>query len=148
LDPTLYKGVNELDAQKLFLGRGSKLLDFLHQRLCDLHFLVRELVPPRHPGSKDCSGSKFLKPEVFASGELILGIKPFRPPAGVVFRRLEIEVQDVRAHLAAKATSLIAQGVSDGENPVPKRPMGSIPKKHSQSVIKHAMCRIVLGFRS
>jgi hypothetical protein len=46
LDPTLYESPNELDARKLFLGRGSKLLNFLHQRLCDLHFLFRELVPP------------------------------------------------------------------------------------------------------
>jgi hypothetical protein len=52
-------------------------LDFLHQRLYDLHFLIRDLVPPRHPGSKNCGGSKFLKPEVFASGGLVLGIKPF-----------------------------------------------------------------------
>jgi hypothetical protein len=28
LDPMLYKGANELDARELFLGRGSKLLDF------------------------------------------------------------------------------------------------------------------------
>jgi hypothetical protein len=46
LDPTLYESMNKLDARKLFLGRGSKLLDFLHKRLCDLHFLFRELVPP------------------------------------------------------------------------------------------------------
>jgi hypothetical protein len=129
LDPTLYKGANELDTRKLFLGRGSKLLDFLHQRLYDLHFLVRALVPPRHPGSKNCGGSKFLKPEVFASGGLILGIKPFRPPTGVVFGHLEIEVRDVRAHLAAKATSLIAQRVPDSKNPAPKRPMGLDPQK-------------------
>jgi hypothetical protein len=85
LDPTLYEGANELDTRKLFLGRGSKLLDFLHQRLGDLHFLISELVPPKHPRSKNCGGSKFLKPEVFASGGLILGIKPFCPPAEVVF---------------------------------------------------------------
>jgi hypothetical protein len=129
LDQTLYKGANELDARKLFLGCGSKLLDFFHQRLRNLHFLVRELVPPRHPGSKDCGGSKFLKPEVFASVGLILGIKPFRPPTGVVFGRLEIEVWDIQAHLAAKATSLIAQGMPDGENPAPKHPVGLDPKK-------------------
>jgi hypothetical protein len=41
---------------------------------------------------------------------------------------LEIKVGDVRAHLAAKATSLVAQGVPDGENP-PKRPMGLDPQK-------------------
>jgi hypothetical protein len=46
LDTTLYESPNELDARKLFLGHGSKLLNFLHQRLYDLHFLFRELVPP------------------------------------------------------------------------------------------------------
>jgi hypothetical protein len=88
LDPTLYESPNELDSRKFFLGRGSKLLDFLHQGLDDFHFFIRKLVPPRHPGSKDGGGSKLLKPEVFASGGLILGIKPFRPPAGVAFGRL------------------------------------------------------------
>jgi hypothetical protein len=83
LDPTLSESANELDARKLFLGRGSKLLDLLHQRFCDLHFLVSKLVPPRHPRSKNCGGSKFLKSEVLASGGLILGIKPFRPPTGL-----------------------------------------------------------------
>jgi hypothetical protein len=129
LDPTLYESVNELDAQKLFLRHGSKLLDLLHQRLCDLHFLVSKLVPPRHPRSKNCGGSKFLKSEVFASRGLIPGIKPFHPLAGVVFGHLEIKVGDVRVHLAAKATSLIAQGVPDGKNPAPKRLMGLDPQK-------------------
>jgi hypothetical protein len=46
LDPTLYESLNELDARKLFLGRGSKLLNFFHQRFCDLHFFFRELMPP------------------------------------------------------------------------------------------------------
>jgi hypothetical protein len=46
LDLMLYESANKLDARKLFIGRGSKLLDFLHQRVCDLHFLFRELVPP------------------------------------------------------------------------------------------------------
>jgi hypothetical protein len=46
LDPTLYESLNELDARKFFLGHGSKLLNFLHQRFGDLHFLFRELVPP------------------------------------------------------------------------------------------------------
>jgi hypothetical protein len=46
LDPTLYESPDELDAQKLFLGRGSELLNSLHERLYDLHFFFRELVPP------------------------------------------------------------------------------------------------------
>jgi hypothetical protein len=46
LDPTLYGSPDELDTRKLFLWRGSEFLNFLHQRLCDLHFFFRELVPP------------------------------------------------------------------------------------------------------
>jgi hypothetical protein len=46
LNPTLYESANKLDARKFLLGRGSKLLDFLHQRLCDLHLVFRELVSP------------------------------------------------------------------------------------------------------
>jgi hypothetical protein len=88
LDPTLYESFYELDARKFFLGRGSKPLDFLHQGLGDFHFFIKKLVPPRHPGSKDGGGSKLLKPEVFASGGLILGIKPFCLSAKVVFGRL------------------------------------------------------------
>jgi hypothetical protein len=46
LNSTLYESMNKLDAGKFFLGHGSKLLDFFHRRLCDLHLLFRELVPP------------------------------------------------------------------------------------------------------
>jgi hypothetical protein len=49
---------------------------------------IRKLVPARHPGSKNGGGLKFLKPEIFASGGLVLGIKPFCPLARVVFGRL------------------------------------------------------------
>jgi hypothetical protein len=129
LDPVLYEGPNELDARKLFLWHGSKLLDFLHQRLRDLHFFVRKLVPPRHPRSKNGGGSKFLEPEVFASGGLVLGIELFCPPVGIVFGHLEVEIRNVWAHLAAEATSLIAKWVPDGENPAPKHPMGLDPQE-------------------
>jgi hypothetical protein len=103
LDPSLDEGPDELDAQKLFLWSGSKLLDFFHQWLRDLHLLIRKIMLPRHPGSKDGGGLEFFKPEVFAAGELVLGIEPFRPLAGIVFGRLEVEVWHVRAHLAAEA---------------------------------------------
>jgi hypothetical protein len=95
LDPALDKGPDELNARKLFLRSGSKLLDFLHQWLRDLHLLIRNLMPPRHPGSKDGGGLKLLKPEVFATGELVLGVEPFRPPTGIVFGHLEVEVWHV-----------------------------------------------------
>jgi hypothetical protein len=129
LDPVLYEGPNELDAQKLFLRRGLKLLNFLHQRLRDLHFLIEKLMPPRHPRSKDGGGPKLLEPEVFASGGLVLGVEPFCPLAGVVFGRLEIEIWHVRAHLAAEAAGLVAQWVPDGKNLAPKRPMGFDPQE-------------------
>jgi hypothetical protein len=97
LDPTLYEGPNELDARKLFLRCGLKPLNFFRQRLYDLHFFFRELVPPGHPRSKNCGGSKLFNPEVFASGGLVFGIKPFCPLARIVFGRLEIEIRDIGA---------------------------------------------------
>jgi hypothetical protein len=103
LDPALDEGPDELNAQKLFLWSGSKLLDFFHQWLHDLHLLIRKLMAPRHLGSKDGGGLKLLKPKVFATRELVLGVEPFRPLAGIVFGRLEVEVWHVRAHLAAEA---------------------------------------------
>jgi hypothetical protein len=129
LDPALYEGSNEQDARKLVLRRGSKLLDFLHQRLYDLHFLVGKLMPPRHPRSKDGVRLKFLEPEVLASRELVLGVEPFRSLAGVVLGRLEIEIWHLWAHLATEAASLVAQWVPDGENPAPKCPMGFDPQE-------------------
>jgi hypothetical protein len=95
LNPALDEGPDELNARKLFLWSGSKLLDFYHQWLRDLHLLIRKLMPPRHPGLKDGGGLKLLKPEVFATGELVLGVEPFRPLAGIVFGRLEVEVWHV-----------------------------------------------------
>jgi hypothetical protein len=86
-------------------------------------------MPPRHPWSKDGGGPKLLKPEVFASGELVLGVEPFRPLAGVVFGHLEVEVWHVWAHLAAEAAGLVAQWVPDGENSAPKRPVGFDPQE-------------------
>jgi hypothetical protein len=82
-----------------------------------------------HPGSKSCGGPKLFKPEVFTSGGLIFAIKPFRPPAKIVFGHLEIEIRDIWAHLTAESTSLIAQRVPDGENPAPECPMGFDPQK-------------------
>jgi hypothetical protein len=86
-------------------------------------------MPPRHPRSKNGGGLKFLEPEVFASGGLVLGVEPFRPLAGIVFGCLEVEIWNVRAHLATEAASLVTQWVPDGENPVPKRSMGLDPQE-------------------
>jgi hypothetical protein len=106
LDSMLDEGSDKLDARKLLLRSGSKLLDLLHQRLHDLHLVIREIMPPGHTGSKDGGGLKFLEPEGFTVGELVLGIEPFCPPAGVVFGRLEGEVRDFWTHLIAEAASL------------------------------------------
>jgi hypothetical protein len=86
-------------------------------------------MPPRHPRSKNGGGPKFLEPEIFASGGLVLGVEPFRPPVGIVFGHLEVEIWNVRAHLATEAASVVAQWVPDGENPAPKHPMGLDPQK-------------------
>jgi hypothetical protein len=102
----LDEGPNKLEARKLLLRSGSKLLNFLHQRLRDLQLLIRKIVPPGYTRPKDGGVLEFLKPEGFAVGGLVLGIEPFRPPAGIVFGRLEGEVRHIRAHLTAEAASL------------------------------------------
>jgi hypothetical protein len=38
---------------------------------------------------------------------LVLGIKPFHPPAGIILRHPKIEVLDIRAHLITKTAGLI-----------------------------------------
>jgi hypothetical protein len=106
---------------------GSKLLDLLHQRLHNLHLFLEQLVRPRRPGPKDGGGPKLFKPEVLAGGGLVPGIEPLRPPAGIVFRCLEIEVLDILAYLAAEATSLVVQRAPNDENSVLERPVGLDP---------------------
>jgi hypothetical protein len=103
---------------------------------------------PRHPRPKGVGGTKFFKLEVLASGGLILGIEPSCPPSRVVLGHPQYEILNVGAHRAVETTGLIVKRAPDDENPLPQRPMGSIPRKHSHSVMKHAMCRMVLGFRS
>jgi hypothetical protein len=127
LDSTLDEGSDQLDARKLFLRSSTKLLDLLHQRLCNLHLLIRKVMLPRHARSEDASGLKFLESEIFAVGGFVLGIVPFRPPAGIIFGRLKIEVFNVRAHLAAKTTGLEWKRTPDNKDPAPKRPMGLDP---------------------
>jgi hypothetical protein len=81
-------------------------LDFLHQRLRDLHLLIRKIMLPRHTRSKDGGGLEFFKPKDFAAGELVLGVELFHPLAGIVFGHLEVEIGDIWMHLTAKAASL------------------------------------------
>jgi hypothetical protein len=105
------------------------LLNLLHQRLRSLHLFLRQFVPPRHPGTNGGGRSKFLKTEVLASEEFVLGIEPLHPPARIVFGYLEIEVVDVLAHLAAEAASLVMLWAPDDENPTPELPMGLDPQE-------------------
>jgi hypothetical protein len=129
LDPTLDEGSDKLEARKLLLRSGSKLLDFLHQRLRDLHLLIRKIMPPGYTGAKDGGVLEFLKPEGFAVGELFLGVEPFHPPSRVVFGHLEGEVRDIRAHLAAEAASLELQRAPDDKDSAPQRPVGLNPQE-------------------
>jgi hypothetical protein len=107
LDPTLDEGPNKLNARKFFIRSGTELLDFLHHWLRDLHLLFRKFMSPRHPWLKGGGGSKLLEPEVFTSGELVLGVEPFCPLDGVVLGHLEVEVGHVRTYLVAKAAGLV-----------------------------------------
>jgi hypothetical protein len=104
-------------------------LDFLHERLSNLHLFLRQLMSPRHPRSEIGDGSKLLEPKILTGGRFILGVEPFRPPAGVVFRHLKVEIGNVRAHLAAEATGQVVQGTPDDENSAPKCPMGLDPQE-------------------
>jgi hypothetical protein len=53
---------------------------------------------------------------------------PPRHP-GIVFGRLEVEVGDVRTHLAAEAASLELQRALDDANSMPKRPVRLDPQE-------------------
>jgi hypothetical protein len=80
-----------LEAGQLFLRRGPKLLNFLHQGLYDLHLLFGQLMRPRRPGPKDVSRAKFIEPESLADGGLVLGVEPLVLQLGLFsgFRRLK-----------------------------------------------------------
>jgi hypothetical protein len=106
-----------------------KLLDFLHQRLHDLHLLIGKIMLPRRTRSKDGGGLEFFKPEGFAAGELVPGVEPFRPPAGIIFGHLEVEVGDIWTHLTAEAASLELQRAPDEEDSALKRPVGFDPQE-------------------
>jgi hypothetical protein len=84
---------------------------------------------PQHPGTNSGGRSKLVKTEILAGEEFVLGIEPFRPPARIVLRCLEIEIFDVLTHLAAKAASLVVRRTSDYENLTPECPVGFDPKE-------------------
>jgi hypothetical protein len=129
LDSTLDEGLDELDSRKLFLWSSSELLDLLHPWLRNLQLLVRKVVPPRHTRSKNVSGLKFLESKIFGVGGFVLGIVPLRPPPGIVFGHLEVEVFDVWAHLNAETAGLEWQRVPNDENSAPQRPVGFNPQE-------------------
>jgi hypothetical protein len=129
LDPTLDEDPDKLEIGQLFIWCGPKLSNLLHQRLRGPHLFLRQFVPPRHPGTNGAGRSKFIKTEALAGEEFVLGIKPLRPPARIVFGRLEVEVIDVLAHLAVEAASLVILWAPDDENHAPERPMGLDPQK-------------------
>jgi hypothetical protein len=54
-------------------------------------------------------------------------VEPFRPPARIVFGRLEVEVGHVRMHFAAEAAGLVLQWVPDDEDSAPECPVGFDP---------------------
>jgi hypothetical protein len=129
LDSTLDEGSNKLEARKLLLWSGSKLLDFLHQWLRDLHLLVQKIMFPGYAGSKVDTGLEFLKPEGLATGGFVLGIIPFCPPAGVIFGCLKVKVGNIQMHLTAKAASLEWQRAPDSKDSTPKCPVGFNPQE-------------------
>jgi hypothetical protein len=79
---------------------------------------------PRHARLEGASRLKFLESEIFVVGGFVLGIVPLRPPARIVFGYLEVEVFDVRAHLAAETTGLEWQRALNSENSALERPVG------------------------
>jgi hypothetical protein len=88
---------------------------------------------------KNAGRLEFFESEVFTVGGPVLGIVPFCPPPGIVSECLEVEVVDVWAYLNAETAGLIWQRVPNNKDSAPQRPVGFDPRKHSQSMIKHAM---------
>jgi hypothetical protein len=86
-------------------------------------------MPPGYARAKYGGVLKFFEPEVFPVGELVLGIEPLHPPAGVVFGHLEGEVRDVRANLAAEAASLELQRAPNDKDSAPQCPVGFYPQE-------------------
>jgi hypothetical protein len=81
----------------------------------------------RRSGLKDVGRMKFIEPEFLTDGGLVFGIKPFRPPAGIVLRRPKSEVLDIRAHLTAKTVGLIMERAPDDKNLPLESPVGFDP---------------------
>jgi hypothetical protein len=72
---------------------------------------------------------EFLESKVFVVGGLVLGVVPLRPPPGIIFGRLEVEILDVWAHLNAETAGLIGQRVPNSKDSAPQRPVGFDPQE-------------------
>jgi hypothetical protein len=81
------------------------------------------------PGPKDVGRAKFIEPESLASGGLVPGIEPLRPPAGIVLWRSKVEVLDVLAHLTAEAAGLVMERAPDVKNSSPEHLVGFGPQE-------------------
>jgi hypothetical protein len=72
---------------------------------------------------------EFFESEVFVVRGSILGVVPLRPPPGVVFGCLEVEVFDVWAHLDAETAGLVGQRAPNSEDSPPQCPVGFDPQE-------------------
>jgi hypothetical protein len=129
LDSALNEGTDQLEARHLFLRCGSKLPNLLHQGLRGRHLFFSQFVRPRRSKPKDVGRTELVEPEFLTDGGLVLGVEPFRPPAGIVLGHSKIEVLNIRAHLTAKTTGLIMERAPDDENSPPEHPVGFDPQE-------------------
>jgi hypothetical protein len=60
---------------------------------------------------------------------LILGIKPPCPPARIVLRRSQIEIFDIRVHLAAETAGWTMERAPDDKDSPLQRPVGFDPQE-------------------
>jgi hypothetical protein len=108
---------------------GAQLGNPLHQWLSGRHLFIHQSMPPRQPGSKIAGSVKFFEPKGAAGSRLVLGVKPPRPLAWVVFGHPQVEVVDFWPHGAVEAAYLVLQWALDDEDSSPQRPVGFDPQE-------------------
>jgi hypothetical protein len=62
---------------------------------------------------------KFFEPKGAADSRLVLGIKPLRPPAGVIFGRPQAKTVNFWPHSAVEAAYLVLQWAPGDEDSSP-----------------------------
>jgi hypothetical protein len=129
LNPVLDEGANQLETRHLFPRHGSHFPNPLHQGLRDRHFFLGQLMRPRRSGPKNIGGLKFFEPKFLTNSGLILGIKPPCPPARIVLRHSQIEIFDVRVHLAAETAGLTMERAPDDKDSPLERLVGFDPQE-------------------